>query len=681
MKKIKIKLKNKLMFMTLSMVIFVMVVSTIVVCILINTQNRNASNDLLKRSFNIIVDDISRVQDELLVDSRQLATINDMTSKIKYITQNKQIIEDVVGTTYLELVDNIHNIGTMGNLWKVAFYDLTGDLIAFSSTEGENTFLGYIHRFPQPVFTIASLKPGETIKSDLWNRVDELPSMITEKFDKETPQHETIGFEKVDNFLCFVSYIPIMAQVYSKKTEQIETKQIAFLTATKKLGKETVNRVSSLTGMKINIFTKDGLSTGNINNYRSVQMDAIKPAQQNWSLEEQNIVLNDIAIQNDTYYQGVLPLYGDSAYVGAIAALYSKNIAKANTWQMIKMLTLVSLACIFMIVPITFLFSNLLTKPINFIIKSLNSNAEHVASASGQVSSASQSLAEGAHEQASSLEETSSSLEEMSSMTRQNAGNAQQAEHLSNESLENLKHANVSMKSLIQSMEETSTASSNVAKIIKTIDEIAFQTNLLALNAAVEAARAGEAGAGFSVVADEVRNLALRSAEASGNTQELVEDIIQKIEAGSGLVKETDDKYRKLALSVQKVTELVREIAAASHEQASGIEQVNRAVAEMDKVIQQTAANSEETASASEEMNAQAEQMRGVVGELVAFVEGRIRNGDMSHADNVKNQWHINTANYKTPKNIPQEQEEKVMVQNTKPDNTIPVNGDEVKPV
>jgi len=269
-----------------------------------------------------------------------------------------------------------------------------------------------------------------------------------------------------------------------------------------------------------------------------------------------------------------------------------------------------------------FFISLSITRPLNRAIGGLNEGADQVASASGQVSFASQSLAEGTSEQASSLEATSSSLEEMSSMTRQNADNAQQADHLSKGSLDNLKNANDSMKALIKSMEDTSTASGNVAKIIKTIDEIAFQTNLLALNAAVEAARAGEAGAGFSVVADEVRNLALRSAEASGNTQELVENIIQKIEAGSGLVKETDDKYRKVFLSVEKVTGLVREISAASQDQAQGIEQIKKAVTEMDKVTQQNAANAEESASASEEMNAQAEQMKGVVGELIALVGG-----------------------------------------------------------
>ncbi len=278
--------------------------------------------------------------------------------------------------------------------------------------------------------------------------------------------------------------------------------------------------------------------------------------------------------------------------------------------------------CLVTILVLFFMISRLVIRPIKKVTRVLHNAVGQISSSSEGISSSSHSLAEGTSEQASSLEETSSSLEEMSSMTKQNADHAQQADQLSKGSLDDLKYANTSMKSLIDSMEDISTSSGNVAKIIKTIDEIAFQTNLLALNAAVEAARAGEAGAGFAVVADEVRNLALRSAEASGNTQELIKDITSKIDRGSGLVSETDESYRKVAVRVQKVTELVGEISAASNQQAQGIEQVNKSVAEMDKVTQQNAANAEESDSASEEMNAQAEQMKGVVGELMALVGG-----------------------------------------------------------
>ena len=261
-------------------------------------------------------------------------------------------------------------------------------------------------------------------------------------------------------------------------------------------------------------------------------------------------------------------------------------------------------------------------KPVKEIAKKLDHGTQQMASASGQVISTSQSLAEGASEQASSLEETSLFLEEMSSMTRQNADNATQADTLMKKANQTVGKANTSMGELTVSMEGISKASEETQKIIKTIDEIAFQTNLLALNAAVEAARAGETGAGFAVVADEVRNLAMRAADAAKNTSGLIEDTVTKIKDGSDLVTTTNEAFTEVATGASKVWELVGQIAAASNEQASGIEQVNKAVAEMDKVIQQTAANAEESASASEEMNAQAEQMKGVVGELVKIVAG-----------------------------------------------------------
>jgi len=263
-----------------------------------------------------------------------------------------------------------------------------------------------------------------------------------------------------------------------------------------------------------------------------------------------------------------------------------------------------------------------ITKPVRRIIDGLNSGAEQVASASSQVSSASQSLAEGGAEQAASIEETSSSLEEMSSMTKQNANNANQANNLMKEANQVVTTANDSMGELTTSMGEISKASEETSKIIKTIDEIAFQTNLLALNAAVEAARAGEAGAGFAVVADEVRNLAMRAAAAAKNTADLIEGTVKKVKDGEELVKRTNEAFSHVAESAYKVGELVAEIAAASNEQAQGIEQVNTAVVEMDKVVQQNAANAEESASASEEMNAQAEEMKHMVNELVALVEG-----------------------------------------------------------
>jgi len=264
-----------------------------------------------------------------------------------------------------------------------------------------------------------------------------------------------------------------------------------------------------------------------------------------------------------------------------------------------------------------------LNRSLKRVVQGLNEGSNQVAATATQVSSASQSLAQGSSEQAASLEETSASLEEMASMTRANADHARQADALMGETSRVVENANQSMTGLIQSMREVSAASQETAKIIKTIDEIAFQTNLLALNAAVEAARAGEAGAGFAVVADEVRALAMRAAEAAKNTAGLIEGTVGKVKEGSDLVAKAGEAFGQVAGSTGKVKELVAEIAAASGEQAQGVDQINKAVTEMNNVTQQVAANAEESAGASEELNAQSEQMKGVVAELVALMSGR----------------------------------------------------------
>lgn len=239
--------------------------------------------------------------------------------------------------------------------------------------------------------------------------------------------------------------------------------------------------------------------------------------------------------------------------------------------------------------------------------------AEQVASAASEISSGSHTLASGASAQASSLEEISSSLQEMAAMTKQATGNAKEAKSLTDAARTSADRGVESMRRLSAAIDRIKASSDETAKIVKTIDEIAFQTNLLALNAAVEAARAGDAGRGFAVVAEEVRNLAMRSAEAAKTTASLIEESVKNAVGGVDINQEVLSNLEEINQQVRKVSEVMAEMAAASDQQSEGIDQITSAVEQMNMLTQQTAANSEESASAAEELAGQAEEMKKVL--------------------------------------------------------------------
>ncbi len=275
---------------------------------------------------------------------------------------------------------------------------------------------------------------------------------------------------------------------------------------------------------------------------------------------------------------------------------------------------------------IGYLISRRVGTAIEGSIDGLSDSTAQVSAASSQVASASQSLAEGASVAASAIEETSSSLEEMSSMTKKALENSTLMTKTGDITFMAMKNSHKSLRDTDACMKRIGESGAEAAKIIKTSDEIAFQINLLALNAAVEAARAGEAGAGFAVVAEEVRNLAMRSAEAARNTETIIGEMSREIKEGMTLVSKTLEEFYKMGEEGKKTNTLIKEIDAAMKEQAEGIEQINRAIAEMDKITQQSAANAEETASAAEELSAQAAQMESFVTELAVITGGTGRN-------------------------------------------------------
>lgn len=308
-------------------------------------------------------------------------------------------------------------------------------------------------------------------------------------------------------------------------------------------------------------------------------------------------------------------------------------------------LVIAGIVSMLLVVVGSWLIGRSIIRPINRAVGQLGSGSEQVSSAATQVSAGAQRIAQGASEQAASLEETTASLEELSATCRQNADNARQANALAGEASHTSESGEAAarkaaaevaaqLKELATAIEAIRLSTDKTTAVVESIDDIAIQINLLALNAAVEAARAGEAGMGFAVVADEVRNLAARSTEEAKNTSALIKESranAERVHAvakavqehlAQSLDRETVGNFQQVVAKVRKMSQLIAEVAAASDEQAKGVEQINAAVAQMDKVTQENAASAEQSAASSEEMQAQATGLQGTVGDLRRLVEG-----------------------------------------------------------
>ncbi len=326
-----------------------------------------------------------------------------------------------------------------------------------------------------------------------------------------------------------------------------------------------------------------------------------------------------------------LPIYQanrrETARLGAIQdeVLNRDNEAAASSSAMSQWTAIILLSVCLALGLVVFLIVKNINGALQKTAAGLSQTAEQVASAAVQISTSSQALAQGAAEQAASITETSASSEEITTMTRRTADHSREATELMDQTSKVVAEANQTLGLMQASMRDINTSSDKIGEIIKVIDGIAFQTNILALNAAVEAARAGDAGMGFAVVADEVRNLAQRSAQAAKDTAGLIEESITKSGEGRTKLDQLATAIREITDRAEKVKTLIQEVNVGSEEQARGVEQIARAMTQMEQVTQSSAASAEHAASAGESMSAQAMTMRRVVDELEQMVGGRGR--------------------------------------------------------
>jgi methyl-accepting chemotaxis protein len=303
--------------------------------------------------------------------------------------------------------------------------------------------------------------------------------------------------------------------------------------------------------------------------------------------------------------------------------------AKESLDQQLWFLGVAAFALVLAGILVSLLSSRVLVRPIGRVISGLSRGAGRIVGATNQLAETSEQLAEGASRQAASLQQTAASLEEIASVTRRTADNARETDRSMAGTREAVERGGEAVRNLADAVKRASASGEETVRIIRVSEEIAFQTNLLALNAAVEAARAGSAGAGFAVVAGEVRRLAKRAGESAANTTELIQEMLERLRSGDALADAGYAAFSKITEQAETAGKRVAEIAAASEQQARGVDQLNAAVDEMNRVTQRNAEAAETAASASTEMRDQAERLNRYVSDLARLIHGGRSGGNL----------------------------------------------------
>ena len=364
------RLKNKILVGAVSISAFTVLLSAIATAYLINRQQIAASHDLLRKAFRVILNELAYNQKGIHDAASQLATAEEIGTTVKYLSQFGKLKagNPAVQGTYRQLAALTYQIGRTAGTWKTMVYDANGDLMTFAVlTENVGQF-GYAEGFPSPVFQIVSLDAHEKrLDADYaWTQQAGVNGVST-TFGAALPIGELDRIEQVDQFLCLVAYAAIDGRALNPKTRQMEATRLGTVRMICPLKQEFVSRLAELTETRVNVFLKNALSIGEMAAYATIDpaMFADTPTR---DLSLNALTLNDVTIQRGEYFQAILPFYVEETYVGAIAALYSQEIARANTWQIIQILIGIALLCILFVIPLSIVFAESISQPIRQMI-------------------------------------------------------------------------------------------------------------------------------------------------------------------------------------------------------------------------------------------------------------------------------------------------------------------------
>ncbi len=667
----KFALKNKIIFGAIGMLILLMVSSTVAVSIIINKQNRNTSYDYLQKAFNIAIDDITKNQDKLLADSRRIASVDRMGDRFMYLLDTgKNSKYDMLKWTYQKIGVSLFNIASATNASTATLYSNDGDLIAFFKKTNDQLTIGWVHK--KTSITTGTFKKDEKPESDSWKEFQG-DIGIPMALNHPPTDEEKSQFEVVDSTLCLSTSMPVMAIIFNSETLEDTPTRFGVVRAYYKIDDQFVNRMTKLVGIHLNIFSRQSLLTGDVSDYNQFNQENLAQTNPDFDLIKQPISFNNIKVNNQNYFQGLLPIYTDSKLIGALTFFQSTAVAKANTFQMIKYLIIIFIVCILLILPLTMLFSNTLTKPISAVvaglrdaaegegdltkrleitskdeigalarwfntfmeklqlmIKSISDNTGDLIGSARSLSNISTEMSENADQislrsesVAASTTQMSSNMDTMAEAMEQTASNmtmvaaaAEQMNATINEIAQNSEKARqVTTQAVSQTqntsqmMNNLSSSAQEIGKVTETITGISEQTNLLALNATIEAARAGDAGKGFAVVANEIKVLATQTADA---TKEIKDKIKGIQDSTSGTIKE----ITSILDIINDANDIVASIAASVEEQSASAKDIAGNIAQASTGISEVNENLAATNTVTADISNEISMVNTSIGEI-----------------------------------------------------------------
>ncbi|OGQ92160.1 MAG: hypothetical protein A2464_10900 [Deltaproteobacteria bacterium RIFOXYC2_FULL_48_10] len=665
-------LKKKLIFGAGGLVILIMIATLSLVSVLVTKQNKNIADKQVLSAVNVIRQDLLDKQNKLMADALQMASANQMASKIAYLNENKREPNiRLLHAQYQTIVGAIYQVGQTSDLWKMAIYDMEGDLKAFAVRGEASDILGYVHYASMtaagPVkseetpastekdssFFVASLNRGNAATRDAYKPAETFPEVgIAMNYGQALITSQSVDFDASGNSVNIVASVPIIGDVFNAAKGQTEAKQLGFVQTSFQFKKDFTDKMTQVTGMKTNLFSKDRFLIGTLPDYKKPDLFHIPHKESPDSLEKQEAFVNPLNLENGSYIQGALPLYNGKTFVGIAASLLSDEIIKNNSWQIIKLLCIVALVCIVLVIPVTIIFANSFINPILRIVAGLDdlargegdlttrldikskdeigklavcfntfmdklqgiignisgnasalslsstslSDLSHIMSKgsvemnakSNSVNDALKAMSENISHVTLKMDEASANIHMVSSATEEMTGTINEIAKNSENARSIAEQAVVQAQNSSDRLSELRNAAIEIGKVTEAINQISEQTNLLALNATIESARAGEAGKGFAVVANEIKVLAQQTAKATHEIGDKVNEIQRMVQ------KSTTEMNNTLEV-VHNINSIIAQIASAVEEQSVTTKEIAINISNAYNGIQDVNANVNQT--------------------------------------------------------------------------------------